>query len=145
MTVMERPDVEHIPDDLDRFLGSFFNRRGWRSEIKRQHCYGKQKCSAPELYLIELRIDEIPDPQLRKRLVSVPTDFSLPLDVVNDLVNAGHLLLQANPEYQRLLQHIGAAPVSGEPASLPGVAGTPVNETASGQSSGSGNAGGTGF
>jgi hypothetical protein len=34
MTVMDRPDVEHIPDDLDRFLGSFFNRRGWRSEIK---------------------------------------------------------------------------------------------------------------
>jgi hypothetical protein len=27
-------DVEHIPDDLDRFLGNFFNRRGWRSEIK---------------------------------------------------------------------------------------------------------------
>jgi hypothetical protein len=27
-------DVEHLPDDLDRFLGNFFNRRGWRSEIK---------------------------------------------------------------------------------------------------------------
>src|SRR5512146_1806560 len=27
-------DVEHIPADLDRFLGNFFNRRGWRSEIK---------------------------------------------------------------------------------------------------------------
>jgi hypothetical protein len=32
--VMERPDVENIPGDLDRFLGNFFNRRGWRSEIK---------------------------------------------------------------------------------------------------------------
>ncbi len=31
---MERPDVENIPGDLDRFLGNFFNRRGWRSEIK---------------------------------------------------------------------------------------------------------------
>ena len=30
----ERPDVENIPGDLDRFLGNFFNRRGWRSEIK---------------------------------------------------------------------------------------------------------------
>jgi hypothetical protein len=27
-------DVEHIPADLDRFLGNFFDRRGWRSEIK---------------------------------------------------------------------------------------------------------------
>ena len=31
---MERPDVESIPGDLDRFLGNFFSRRGWRSEIK---------------------------------------------------------------------------------------------------------------
>jgi hypothetical protein len=31
---MERPDVENIPGDLDRFLGNFFSRRGWRSEIK---------------------------------------------------------------------------------------------------------------
>ena len=30
----ERPDVENLPGDLDRFLGNFFNRRGWRSEIK---------------------------------------------------------------------------------------------------------------
>ena len=27
-------DVEHIPAELDRFLGNFFDRRGWRSEIK---------------------------------------------------------------------------------------------------------------
>ena len=31
---MERPDVENIPSDLDQFLGNFFSRRGWRSEIK---------------------------------------------------------------------------------------------------------------
>jgi hypothetical protein len=34
MGVTERPDVENIPGDLDRFLGNFFNRRGWRSELK---------------------------------------------------------------------------------------------------------------
>ena len=82
------------------------NLDGWRSEIKQQRCQDRLKCSAPELYLIELRIDEIPDPELKTRLVSVPTDFSLPLDVVNDLVNAGHLLLNSNPEYQRLLQGV---------------------------------------
>jgi hypothetical protein len=30
----ERQDVEHIPADLDRFLGTFFDRRGWSSAIK---------------------------------------------------------------------------------------------------------------
>jgi hypothetical protein len=34
MGLVERPDVESIPGDLDRFLGNFFSRRGWRSEIK---------------------------------------------------------------------------------------------------------------
>lgn len=29
-----RPDVENLPADLDRFLGAFFDSRGWRSEIK---------------------------------------------------------------------------------------------------------------
>ncbi len=92
------------------------NLMGWRSEIKKHRCAGRRKCSAPELYLIELRIDDIPNPQLRNRLISVPTDFSLPLEVVNDLVNAGHILLQGNAEYQRLLQHIGAQPDSTGPA-----------------------------
>jgi hypothetical protein len=34
MSLVDRPDVESIPGDLDRFLGNFFSRRGWRSEIK---------------------------------------------------------------------------------------------------------------
>ena len=34
MSMAKRPDVESIPADLDRFLGAFFNSRGWRSEIK---------------------------------------------------------------------------------------------------------------
>ena len=84
------------------------NLAGWRSEIRQHRCREGKQCSAPELYLIELRIDEIPDPELKTRLVSVPTDFSLPLDVVNDLINAGHLLLNSNPEYQRLLQGVGS-------------------------------------
>lgn len=86
------------------------NLSGWRSEIRQHRCAETLKCSSPELYLIELRIDEIPDPHLRKRLISVPTDFSLPLDVVNDLVDAGHMLLHSNPEYQRLLQDVRPVP-----------------------------------
>ena len=34
MSLPRRPDVESIPADLDRFLGTFFNRRGWSSTIK---------------------------------------------------------------------------------------------------------------
>jgi hypothetical protein len=34
MGMTQHTDVERIPDDLDRFLGNFFRRGGWRSEIK---------------------------------------------------------------------------------------------------------------
>jgi hypothetical protein len=34
MSVRPRPDVESLPADLDRYLGSFFSNHGWRSEIK---------------------------------------------------------------------------------------------------------------
>jgi len=88
------------------------NLSGWRREIKQRRCEYGLKCSAPDLYLIELRINDIPDPGLRKRLISVPTDFSLPLDVVNDLVDAGHVLLNSNTEYQRLLHDLGEAPAA---------------------------------
>jgi hypothetical protein len=43
----------------------------------------------------------------------VPTDFSLPVEVVNDLVDAGHQLLHSHPEYRRLLQQTGASPPAG--------------------------------
>jgi len=34
MNGTRRPDVERLPADLDRFLGDFFDRRGWQAEIK---------------------------------------------------------------------------------------------------------------
>jgi hypothetical protein len=34
MSATRRPDVERLPADLDRFLGNFFDRRGWQAEIK---------------------------------------------------------------------------------------------------------------
>ena len=34
MSTPTRPDVESIPADLDRFLGTFFDRHGWSSAIK---------------------------------------------------------------------------------------------------------------
>jgi hypothetical protein len=34
MSVNQPTDVESIPADLDRFLGAFFSKSGWRSKIK---------------------------------------------------------------------------------------------------------------
>jgi NTE family protein len=84
------------------------NLSGWREEIRRKRCRRNPACTAPEIYLIELRLDDLPDPALRKRLYSVPTDFFLEPETVDDLIQAGHQLLYNHPEYRRLLQHTGA-------------------------------------
>jgi hypothetical protein len=34
MSMARQPEIDRIPAALDRFLGDFFDRRGWRSEIK---------------------------------------------------------------------------------------------------------------
>ncbi|MFA4965243.1 MAG: hypothetical protein WC709_06360 [Thermoleophilia bacterium] len=34
MSTARQPEIDSIPAALDRFLGGFFDRRGWRSEIK---------------------------------------------------------------------------------------------------------------
>jgi hypothetical protein len=51
MSMAKRPDVESIPADLDRFLGTFFNSRGWRSEIKFD--------PAEDRLYLEVRLDDL--------------------------------------------------------------------------------------
>lgn len=80
------------------------NLAGWRSEIERHKCHGLSKCKTPEIYLIELRLEDISDPVLRDRLTSVPTDFALEPNVVGELIDAGHELLYNHPEFKRMLK-----------------------------------------
>ena len=80
----------------------------WASELQRHRCKGDSDCTAPGVYLIELRLEDIPDPILRKRLTSIPTVFSLNPGVVDDLVNAGQQLLHNHSGYRQLLESTGA-------------------------------------
>lgn len=85
------------------------NLESWRQELKRHKCRGLAKCDTPEIYHIELHLEDIPDVLLRSRLSSVPTDFVLEPKAVGELIDAGHELLNNNPEFQRWLQTYDAA------------------------------------
>jgi len=73
----------------------------WRAELQQHKCRGKVNCQTPEIYHIELNLEDVADPALRKRLTTVPTDFTLEPEVIGELIDAGHELLQDNPEFQR--------------------------------------------
>lgn len=80
----------------------------WASELQHHRCKENSDCTAPGVYLIELHLGDIPDPALRQRLTTIPTDFSLEPDVVDDLIDAGQQLLHSNRGYQQLLENTGA-------------------------------------
>lgn len=84
------------------------NLTSWLKEIRRERCKGGARgCDAPEVYFIVIRLEDITDPEMRKRLTSVPTSFSLAPGIANELIDAGHQLLRRHPEFQRLLQETG--------------------------------------
>jgi NTE family protein len=85
------------------------NLPAWRNELQQHSCRGKAGCTTPGVYLIELRLEDIADPALRKRLTSVPTDFSLAPDLVDELIAAAHQLLNQNVQYRNLLKAIKSA------------------------------------
>jgi NTE family protein len=85
------------------------NLLAWRNELEQHRCGGTAACPTPGIYLIELRLEDIADPVLRKRLTSIPTDFSLVPDVVDELIAAAHQLLNQNTQYRNLLKAIAPA------------------------------------
>jgi NTE family protein len=77
------------------------NLASWREELQRHKCRGSSQCQAPEIYHIELQLEDLTDPASRKRLTSVPTDFALEPKVIGELIDAGQELLYNNPEFRR--------------------------------------------
>ena len=83
------------------------NLESWRQELKQHSCRGRKNCQPPEIYHVELHLEDIADKATRKRLTSIPTDFVLEPDKIDELIQAGRQLLTSNPEFQRLLRRIG--------------------------------------
>ena len=72
-----------------------------------------EELSTPERpvipYLIQLDFESIDDPKTRHIFNNMATSFSLPNTEVDDLIEAGHRLLQESPEFQKLISRIREA------------------------------------
>lgn len=82
------------------------NLASWRSEIKKHQCQRLSQCRTPQIYHIEVQLEDVVDPVLRDQLASVPTDFALEPKVVGKLIDAGHEVLISHPEFQRWIKAI---------------------------------------
>jgi NTE family protein len=61
-----------------------------------------------ELFAIDVSFAALPDKAERAYLNEQPTTFVLPPDAVDRLRKAAGTIMQASPEFQRLLKHLGA-------------------------------------
>jgi NTE family protein len=56
-----------------------------------------------QFHLVELAFDSLEDPEERDFFDNLPTSFNLPDETVDRLRDAGHRLLRASEDFQRLL------------------------------------------
>ena len=86
----------------------------WRSEIRNAASTGRGPFAADaDLYYIEVGLRDSPDELTRASLLAIPTSYTLSQDQVKELINAGHKLLELNPEFNRFITDIT------QPAKLP--------------------------
>jgi NTE family protein len=76
----------------------------WRREI-RIAAAEKDGPFAPDadLYYIEVGLRDYPNPATRAGLLEIPTAYTLDAKQVEELIDAGHEILDTNTEFQRLL------------------------------------------
>jgi hypothetical protein len=63
--------------------------------------------SHPDLYLIHVRFEAIPDEAAKQQLKRISTRLQLPKEEVNALVLWARRLLKDAPAYRKLLQDLG--------------------------------------
>lgn len=79
--------------------------RPWLKRNSTAACSDPDGC-APEIYIIELNLEDSPGELNGQPLSTIPTDFTLPENAADELIKAGQQLLRTHPEFKRLLKDI---------------------------------------
>lgn len=90
------------------------DRGGSCREKLRSDCYkalrtGPSRLPDPDLHLIHVRFESIPDEQERRKLQGVATRLQLPADEVRSLIEWGGKLLRDSPEFAELVAEVKRA------------------------------------
>lgn len=115
-TQEESPDIEttmgavstiqlkrYNTDTLD-LINYYF--KIWEKQVNKKRCKGKGKdCKAIEFYLIELNFNQLQKEEAMKFALT-ETSLELPEEKVNDLIEAGQILLQNSEGFNKFLKDI---------------------------------------
>lgn len=72
-----------------------------------------------DMYFVSLNLRDLPESELRNSVLNIPTSFYLPANEVNDLKEAGRVLLSRSEEYRRLLKDLSLPPPEVKPVPEP--------------------------
>ena len=77
----------------------------WLQQNGAEEC-GEQNRCPPDLYIIEINLEDSRQQLNGQPLATIPTDFNLPPQAAERLIDAGSQLLRSHPEFKRLLKDI---------------------------------------
>ena len=90
----------------------------WKRELSTAAPDGQSAFAADaQIYLITVNLRDAPEASERSRLLQIPTAFSIAVDDVTRLIQAGHQVLKASPGFQDLIKALAPAP-AGVPRAL---------------------------
>ena len=96
--------IARYTQESERVMQAAFDR--WRESSRVQAA--QQGRQPPQLYYINIALKNMPDEAQREALLNVPTSLYLPKQTVRDLRGAATTLLQASPDFRKLMQDLGA-------------------------------------
>ena len=87
----------------------------WKRELSTAAPDGQSAFAADaQIFLITVNLRDAPEAMERSQLLQIPTAFSISLDDVTRLIQAGGEVLNASPGFQGLIKSLGPA-TSGPP------------------------------
>ncbi|MDP2810619.1 MAG: patatin-like phospholipase family protein [Rhodocyclaceae bacterium] len=79
----------------------------WPEELRAAGRAGSRMLDpSVDLHVIEVGLQDHPEPELRRELLSIPTSFALPPDDVDKLIAAARTILRGSDEFGRLLREL---------------------------------------
>lgn len=81
----------------------------WRQELASAGRQGADVfAQGAEIHVVQVNLRDVPEMQMRRRLMQVPTAFTVGPDEVTDLIDAGRKVLRGAPSFQGLVRSLQA-------------------------------------